>query len=139
MNVRGETQFDREDQLQSYGRACSASGVSIAASSTVVNRTHRVVRERARLMRDRRSYVRSLMLPLLLCSALLIITVLAVWSGVYQETGAADAVQDLSTSLISSENGFMLALFWFVPVTLAVLGTVWFARARNGSGNEMSR
>jgi hypothetical protein len=83
-------------------------------------------------MRTRRSYVRSLLFPLLLCSISLIVCVLAVWTGVYQEGGAADAVEDLSTTL-GMDDQFVLMLFWFVPVTLAVMAAVWFRRMRNGS------
>lgn len=139
MNVRGQIPSEREEQLAAYGRACSASGIHVAAPAAVVNRTHRVVRERARVMRDRRSYVRSLMAPMILCSALLMLTILAAWFGVYQGNGTLDAKQDISTSLTASDNQFMLVLFWFVPVTLVVLGTVWFARSRNSSGSETGR
>jgi hypothetical protein len=140
MMAPGQVQFEREDQFQKSSRIYTPPELDIAASSKVVNRTHRVVRQRAKLMRDRRSYTRSLMVPLLICSALLLITVLAVWSGVYQESGAADAVQDLSATLSATDNDELIVmLFWFVPVTLAVLGAVWFTRFRNGPESETVR
>jgi len=91
-------------------------------------------------MKARRSYLRSLMVPLTICSALLILTIAAVWSGMYEYRNAAGAIQDVSSTIASaSEDEFMVMLFWFVPVTLAVMGTVWFTRARNGSVNGISR
>lgn len=104
---------------------------NVAASSRLVNRTHRVVRYRAQEMKARRSYIRSLMVPLAICSALLILSVAAVWTGLYdaQNTGA---LQDVSSTIAAAtDNQFMVVLFWFVPVTLAVMGTVWLARTRD--------
>lgn len=137
MSMPNQVQFDREDQ--DFSQACNAPELRVAASAKVVNRTHRVVRQRAKLMRDRRSHTRSLLVPLLLCSALLLITVLAVWSGVYQE--GAGAVKDASASLLSTTDNdeFVVLLFWFVPVTLAALGAVWFTRFRNSAESETVR
>ena len=42
--------------------------LSAAARASLVNRTHRVVRERAQVMADRRSRIRSLWLPIAVCS-----------------------------------------------------------------------
>jgi len=104
----------------------------VAASSQLVNRTHRVVRFRAQEMKARRSYIRSLMVPLAICSALLILSVAAVWTGLYDSQNAADALQDVSSTIAAaSENQFMVVLFWFVPVTLALMGTVWLTRTRD--------
>src|SRR6185437_16224352 len=52
----------------------------VAARASVVNRTHRVVRERATVMAARRSRVRSLWIPIAVSSALLVIICTAVWS-----------------------------------------------------------
>ena len=142
MNVLNNSQFAQRDQLNETSDARLF--VPVAASSTVVNRTHRVVRERAQVLKARRSHVRSLMLPLLLCSALLILTVAAMWSGLYEYQGAADALQDVSSTIAAAtdkamDNEFLVTLFWFVPVTLAVLGTVWVTRSRAGATNEIGR
>ncbi len=104
----------------------------VAASSQLVNRTHRVVRYRAQVMKARRNYIRSLMVPLAICSALLILSIAAVWTGLYDSQNAADALQDVSSTIAAvSDNQFMVVLFWFVPVTLAVMGTVWLTRTRD--------
>jgi hypothetical protein len=117
--------------------ACTAQdGVALGARGCVVNRTHRVVRERAIVMQARRSHARSLMVPLIICSALLILFVVAVWGGQYSE--AAEAVQADVASLATPDslNHFIVVLLWFVPVSLALLGTVLFRRSRNNSNDE---
>ena len=144
MNVRQQPQFARQDQLNQTDASLFA---HVAASSRLVNRTHRVVRERAQVLKARRSRVRSLMLPLILCSALLILTVAAVWTGLYEYQtaadayqGAADALQDVSSTIAAAtEDEFMVMLFWFVPVTMAVLGTVWVTRSRTGTADGFGR
>jgi H+/Cl- antiporter ClcA len=106
------------------------------ARAGVVNRTHRVVRERATVMQARRSHMRSLMVPLILCAAMLILTVVAVWSGLYQyqATEAAEAVQADVAALAASDanNHFLVLLLWFVPASLALLAAVWLRRAHKG-------
>jgi flagellar basal body-associated protein FliL len=107
----------------------------------VVNRTHRVVRERAAVMQERRSKARSLMIPLIVCASLLLLTCFAVWSGLYQYQAAeaAEAVQTDVTALAASDtnNQFLVVLLWFVPVSIAVLATVWVRRSRNSTDHEM--
>jgi heme/copper-type cytochrome/quinol oxidase subunit 2 len=90
-----------------------------------------VVRQRAQVIKARRSYVRSLLLPLALCSVLLALAGFAVWTGLYQYQQSAEAVQADVASL-DANNHLLVALLWFVPVTLAVLGAVWFRRTRSG-------
>ena len=134
MNVPLDSQFAREDHRNETNFS------QVAASSKLVNRTHRVVRQRAQVIKQRRRYVRSLMVPLAICSALLILTVAAVWTGLYEYQGAADALQDVSSTLsAASDDEFMVVLFWFVPVTLAVLGTVWFTRSQSSATSGISR
>ena len=141
MNVPYDSQFVHEHHLNETDIRLFP---QVAASAAVVNRTHRVVRQRAQVLRARRNHVRSLMAPLVLCSALLILTVAAVWSGLYEYQGAADALQDVSSTLAAAtdkamDNEFLVTLFWFVPVTLAVLGTLWVTRSRTGATSEIGR
>jgi len=138
MNVPHRSQFAHEESLNETTDIRTFS--QVAASSIVVNRTHRVVRQRAQVLQARRSYVRSLMVPLALCSALLILTVAAVWTGLYDSQGAADALQDVSSTIAAAaDDEFMVMLFWFVPVTLAVMGAVWLTRARSSAVSGISR
>ncbi len=94
-------------------------------------------------MQERRSHVRSLMVPLIVCSALLILTCLAVWTGLYQYQAAeaAEAVQADVAALAANDanNQFLVVLLWFVPVSIALLATVWFRRARNDADREIAR
>lgn len=110
------------------------SGLETAARAGLVNRTRRVVRQRATVMKARRSRARSLMVPLITCSAFLILTVVAVWFGLYQSEAAeaAGVVQaDVAARATNDASDQVLVLLlWFVPVTLAVLGAVWLHRVR---------
>jgi hypothetical protein len=138
MNVPFNSQFAHEDHRNET--TDDRHFTEVAASSRVVNRTHRVVRQRAQVLKARRSYVRSLTVPLVLCSALLILTVAAVWSGLYEYQGAADALQDVSSTIAAAtDDEFMVMLFWFVPVTLAVLGTLWVTRSQTSATSGISR
>jgi hypothetical protein len=85
-------------------------------------------------MRARRSYLRSLLLPLALCSVLLALAGVAVWTGLYQyQVEAAEAVQDVASLATTDANDHLLvALLWFVPVSLAVIAAVWVRHSRNG-------
>jgi hypothetical protein len=138
-----------ESQLQAQagdeaGEARTALGsVDTAARAGVVNRTHRVVRQRAQVIRARRSRVRGLMVPLILCSVLILLTAGAVWSGLYQYEAAeaAEMVQADVAALAASDanNHFLVMLLWFVPVSIALLGTVLFRRVRSGADHETVR
>jgi hypothetical protein len=96
---------------------------STQARASVVNRTHRVVRERAKTMAARRSKVRSLWIPLAVCSSLLVIICTAVWSALEQYDVAPNVVPD-------SSNQFLVLCLWFLPVSMALLAVVLFQRAR---------
>ena len=114
--------------------------VDTAARIGVVNRTHRVVRQKAKSMRARRSYVRSLMVPLAISSVLLLLACFAVWSGLYQyeATEAAEAVQ-ADVAALDANNHLLVILLWFVPVTLALLGAMLFRFRRNGADRRTAR
>lgn len=94
-----------------------------SARASVVNRTHRVVRERAKTIAARRSRVRSLWIPLGVCSSLLIIISTAVWSALDQYDVTPSGVPDAS-------NQFLVLCLWFLPVSLVLLAVVLFQRAR---------
>jgi hypothetical protein len=140
---RFDPQFESGgDDAEGFARNALGS-MNTAARAGVVNRTHRVVRQRAKVMQARRNHVRSLMVPLIICSALLILTGLAVWTGLYQYEAAeaAEAVQADVAVLAASDanNQFLVVLLWFVPVSIALLAAVWFRRDHNGSDREIAR
>jgi hypothetical protein len=145
MNASFNPQFEADSQaVDTTILAGSAmNGVDALARGGVVNRTHRVVRERAQVMQARRSHVRSLTVPLILCGVMLILTVVAVWSGLYQyqATEAAEVVQADVAALAASDanNHFLVLLLWFVPASLALLAAIWLRRAHKGRGDGSIR
>jgi hypothetical protein len=107
--------------------------LDVAARGSLVNRTHRVVRERAREMSSRRDRIRSLMVPLAVCASMVVILVTAVWN-------LFDEYELNPTGVLDSSDQFMVLLLWFLPVSVALLGMVWFTRFRSRRpGSEMAR
>ncbi len=132
MNPVTDPQFQLNDSADFARKALRS--VPVGARSGVVNRTHRVVRERAKVMQARRSRTRSLMVPLIVSSALLILSVLAVWTGLYQyETSQADLA---AAATSDANNHFLVVMLWFVPVSAAVLAAVWVRRSRANADDE---
>jgi hypothetical protein len=107
---------------RSFARA-SLIDASASARASVVNRTHRVVRERAQTMALRRDRIRSLWIPLAVCSSLLIIICTAVWS-------ALDAYDATPSGVPDASNQFLVLCLWFLPVSMALFAVVLFQRAR---------
>ena len=105
------------------------SAINATAKAAMVNRTHRVVRERAKVMQARRSKVRSLWIPLAVCSALIVIFCSAVWS-------VLDDYELLPTGVPDSRYQIFVLLLWFFPVSASLLAMVWFRRSKNRSGEE---
>jgi hypothetical protein len=143
MSVSIEQQFESQaDDSEAIART-ALGNVDSAARPGVVNRTHRVVRQRAKVMQARRSHVRSLWVPLIVCSVLLILTCLAVWTGLYQYQAAeaAEAVQADVAALATNDanNQFLVVLLWFVPLSIAALGAIWFRRTHRGADREIVR
>jgi hypothetical protein len=98
-----------------------------AANPDRVSRTHRVVRERAKTLKARRSKIRSLWLPLAIFSSLLVGICVAVWSVLDQ--------YDLNPTGTPVASYQMLVLvLWSVPVSAALLAVVWFRQPRTNAG-----
>jgi hypothetical protein len=110
----------------------TAMGMNAAAKASMVNRTHRVVRERAKAMQANRSRNRGLLLPLVLCSTIMIFVFSAFWMVVEQ-------YESLSSEPSAYSHHHFLLLLWFVPVSGGLLGMVWFRRSRNQSDAEATR
>jgi flagellar basal body-associated protein FliL len=144
MSVSFDPQFDPQfnspaDDPAMFARSAIGS-VDTGARAGVVNRTHRVVRQRAKVMQERRSYVRSLMVPLAICSVLLMLVCAGVWTGLYQyeATEAAEMVQ-ADVAALDANNHLLVVLLWFVPVMLALVGGVLFRLLRNSSDRRTVR
>jgi hypothetical protein len=70
------------------------------------------------------------MLPLIVCSILLILSAFAVWSGLYQAQ-TLEAMQADVAALADVNNHLFVVFLWFVPVSLAVLATIYVRRSRS--------
>ena len=95
---------------------------STVARAQLVNRTHRVVRERAQSIQSRRSRDRSLWIPMAVCAAFVLILCTAVWSLLDQYELTPTGIPDASSQIF-------IFLLWFFPVTAAILALAWAHRA----------
>ena len=120
MNEARDSSFSQDHSGTSH--QSSFGTPSGGARSSVVNRTHRVVRERAKMLAMRRSRIRSLWIPLAVCSSLFVIICTAVWSVL----NAYDLTQ---SGLPDASNQFLVLCLWFFPVSMALLALVLFRRA----------
>ena len=100
-----------------------------SARASVVNRTHRVVRERARSMQARRSRNRALLVPLAVASSLVIILITTFWI-MFDE-------YELSPSDVRFH--LPLLLIWFLPVTGALMIVALVRRVRSRAEGEEIR
>ncbi len=102
---------------------------STAAPASLVNRTHRIVRERARTQSDRRRHLKSLWIPLAVCSALLLIISTGIWTALAQN-------DILPTDIPDAGEQMLVFLLWFFPVSAALLAMVWFKKTSPNSASE---
>ncbi len=96
---------------------------SMAARVKLVNRTHRIVRERAQNLKSQRSRGRSLWIPMAICGAFLMILCTAIWSLLDQYDLTPNGVPDASSQIF-------IFLLWFFPVSAAILALAWAHRTR---------
>ena len=101
---------------------------SATAPAALVNRTHRVIRERARNIQAQKREVRSLWIPLCISAGLLALFCFAVWS-------VFDQNQEAPTGLPDASQQMLVFLMWCLPVSAAVLAVVWFRRANARTDN----
>jgi len=98
-----------------------------SARSVRVNRTHRVVQQRAKTLAERRSKVRSLWLPLLIFSSLLVGVCIAAWTLLDEYDLAAAGTQVSSYQVL-------VPLLWSIPVSASLLAVIWFRQPRGVTG-----
>ncbi len=116
------------------------SGLSSGARAALVNRTHRVVRERAEQMQSKRNSARELVVPLLVCSVLLLMMSYALWTVLAGGTTTLEEFRQeagklLGGHLMDTDGPLSVLFFWFLPVSAVALGTVLFRRSRgHGEG-----
>ncbi len=104
-------------------------GLRAVASAAMVNRTHRVVRERANAMQARKRTMQELIVPLVVSAGLLAAVVFAIWTVLDEydiaPVGSPDASQQI-----------LVFLMWCLPISAAVLAVVLFRRAGAGSKTD---
>jgi hypothetical protein len=125
--------FDQNSPGESKSAVRSVlSEMNAPARASAVNRTHRVVRERAQSIAARRSRIRSLWIPLAVCSSLLIIICTTVWS-------LRDQYDVTPTGVPDASNQYLVLCLWFFPVSIALLALVLFRRTRRRGDEEIVR
>ena len=105
-----------------------ASRSGVAARASVVNRTHRIVREQALRMQEDRKRSRSLLVPLVICSGLLCAICYTLWTLMDGYDLTPNGVPDASDQVLV----FMLLS---LPLTVIILGLIWLQR-RNRNGEQ---
>lgn len=132
--VRAEKAFGEwpsmGETLIQHPHGAASSGFSLAARAVAVNRTHRVVRERAQDLRSQRERMRSLYVPLGVCAAFVIMLCTAVWSLLAQYETNPSGIPDSSSQIF-------VMLLWFFPACAAILALVFLRR--NRSDRELTR
>jgi hypothetical protein len=132
MRVEVGKQLTESELMQEERNAMTATaGMNAAASAALVNRTHRVIRERANRLQDRRNKVRSLWIPLGVSTALLVTLACALWTAFEDFEG--------SSAGLPNTSGMIVILLWSVPISAMVLAVIWSRRASAGSENERVR
>jgi len=96
-----------------------------------VNRTHRVVRERAKTLAERRSKIRSLWLPVVMFSLVLVAVCIAVWM-------VLDEYEIVAAGSQVASYQVLVPLLWSIPVSAALLAVVWFRQPRSDTGTRGS-
>jgi RNA polymerase sigma factor (sigma-70 family) len=99
------------------------------ARAAIVNRTHRVIRAEALTLREQKTKSRSLWVPLVLFSSLMLVICYAIWTMLDSYDLVPNGVPDASDQMI-------LFLMWSLPVTALIVGLVWFKRGRGRLGNS---
>ena len=124
---RSELEFERWQR-----EPAGDSGMRRAmASAALVNRTHRIVRERAASLQARKSKVRSLWIPLAISGSLLTMVCFAVWSVFESNDVTPNGIPDASQQMF-------VFLMWCLPVSAAALAVVWY-RLASHSKDEGTR
>jgi hypothetical protein len=115
---------------------------SFQARAAIVNRTHRVVRERAAAMQARKRTSRDLIVPFAICSVVLILLVGALWSLVDEGglTGWENLWKHVMEFGSDAGSSMSLILVWFLPLSVITAAIVLLRRNRSSHrDDEVSR
>ena len=94
---------------------------SVTAPATIVNRTRRVVQERAKTIEARKQTFRSLWIPLTVSGGLLVVLVCAIWS-------ILDQYELAPTGLPDANQQMLVLMIWCLPISVVLLAVLWFRR-----------
>ncbi len=132
--------MDRDERGTGMDRASKQAPVSAAAarealsgwhgvaSAALVNRTHRVIHQRAKSLKARRRTLRSLWIPLAVSGGLLGVIVSAIWSNL-------DQYELTPTGLPDANQQMLVLMMWCLPVSALFLAIVWMRRSGNKADN----
>lgn len=115
---------------------------AVAARAMVVNRTHRVIRERALAMQTRRRTARDLLVPCLVCSAVLLVIATAIWSVADEGMPGWEEGLWRRISLLGADAGSTISilLVWFLPLSVLTAAILMLRRSRaTGMHDEVRR
>jgi hypothetical protein len=115
-----------DEQILKQGARRATAGMNAAASAAMVNRTHRVVRQRAQVIQARRSKIRSLWIPIGVSGGLLGVIVCTIWT-------ILDEYELSPTGLPDANQQMLVLMMWCLPVSALLLFVVWM---RHGNGNK---
>jgi hypothetical protein len=127
--MRDRSQVDVDAVEQDIRRR--SSGLNAAASADVVNRTHRIVHQRAKNIQARRSKMRSLWIPLSVSTGMLVMLSFALWNAFEEYEVSPAGMPEASQTLV--------LMMWCFPITALLLAVVWFRRSGVRSDNERAR
>ena len=120
-----------EGEAASTFRQASASA-NLSAPSALVNRTHRIVRQRASGIQEQRRRTRGLWAPMAVSFGLLALLLTAVWS-------LLDESEFLPAGLPDAAQQMLVLSLWFLPLSAAVLAVVLLRRSGSHPGNGSFR
>jgi hypothetical protein len=129
---------DQQNEAMQRSIRQAVRSMPVAADASVVNRTHRVVRERATHMREARSRLRALWLPLSVSSLLLVLVCCALWTGLAQyDPVVSDIAQDITQNdTLDASSQMLVFTIWFLPISAVALLLLWFRRGRQRAEDE---
>jgi hypothetical protein len=121
--MKNQHPITHEQQVQEEFITEALHHMNTAADHVVVGRTQRLVRERVTDSQSQRRMLRSLWLPLMVCSSMVIMIAYSAWTVLEQwNTMMADGAE-----FNSANNTPMLILtLWFLPLTMGVMVMIWF-------------
>jgi len=124
MISRFEDGFPMEHEVSSELRGMGSTEVS----TTMVNRTHRVVRQRAKTIQEHKSRIRSLWIPLTVSFGMLALILCAAWNLLDESEFLQDGLPDATQQLL-------VLSIWCLPLSAIVLAVVLFRRPKTSHGS----